>query len=154
MAPISRAVPGTERKRTRLKAPATATPAPTLPLTIIMTTQTTAGRVASVTAKPALGRVRHSIRAHRIRPMTRDAPTHRRNCSGAIVLVSWVSKTPRNIVSSIPFFSFVFLLQQDLIGRSVLGEGGLVEPHLRQQMDHPQGDGPRGFQLHQHLIRT
>ena len=41
---ISLAVPGTERKRTRLKAPATATPVPTLPLTIIMTTHTTVGR--------------------------------------------------------------------------------------------------------------
>ena len=35
MAEISRAVPGAERKRTKLKAPATATPVPTLPLTII-----------------------------------------------------------------------------------------------------------------------
>ena len=94
MAPISRAEPGAERKRTRLKAPATATPAPTLPLTIIMTTHTTAGRVARVTAKPVLGRVRHSIMAHRTRPMTRDAPTHKRNCSGAITAVSCVSKIP------------------------------------------------------------
>ena len=48
---ISRAVPGTERKRTREKAPATATPAPTFPLTIMITTQTTAGSSASVTRK-------------------------------------------------------------------------------------------------------
>ena len=48
---ISRPVPGAERNRTRLKAPATATPAPTLPLTIIMTTHTTVGSNASVTRK-------------------------------------------------------------------------------------------------------
>lgn len=50
-APISRAVPGTERKRTRLNVPATATPAPMLPLTIMITTHTTAGSIASVTRK-------------------------------------------------------------------------------------------------------
>ena len=42
---------GALRKRTRLNAPATATPAPILPFTIIMTTHTTAGRSASVTRK-------------------------------------------------------------------------------------------------------
>ena len=41
-------MPGTERKRTRLNAPATATPVPTLPLTIIITTQTTAGSKAYI----------------------------------------------------------------------------------------------------------
>ena len=51
MAAISRAVPGAERNRTRLKAPATAMPAPMLPLTSIMTACTTAGRIASVTAR-------------------------------------------------------------------------------------------------------
>ena len=50
--PISRAVPGTERKRTRLNAPATATPAPTLPLTSRMTICTIAGSTATVTEKP------------------------------------------------------------------------------------------------------
>ena len=77
--------------------------------------------------------------------MTSDAPTHSRNCSGVIVLVSWVSKTPRKIVSSIPFSSFPFPLQQELIGRSVFGEGGLVQSHLRQQAYHPQRDGPGAF---------
>ena len=48
---ISRAWPGTLRKRTRLKAPATATPAPRLPLTIMMTTATIAGSVTNVTTK-------------------------------------------------------------------------------------------------------
>lgn len=51
MVPISFALPGTDRKRTREKAPATATPAPTFPLTIMMTTHTTAGSSASVTTK-------------------------------------------------------------------------------------------------------
>ena len=43
--------PGTLLKRTRLKAPATATPAPMLPLTMAMTTHTMAGSRASVVAK-------------------------------------------------------------------------------------------------------
>ena len=51
MVPISFAVPGTERKRTSENAPATATPAPTFPFTIMITMQTIAGSIASVTAK-------------------------------------------------------------------------------------------------------
>ena len=43
MAHISFADPGTDLNLTRLKAPATATPAPTLPFTIMITTHTTAG---------------------------------------------------------------------------------------------------------------
>ena len=37
IAAISRALPGTERNRTRLNAPATATPAPRFPFTNMMT---------------------------------------------------------------------------------------------------------------------
>ena len=48
---ISRAEPGAERKRTSEKVPATATPAPMLPLTIRITTLTMAGSVARVTEK-------------------------------------------------------------------------------------------------------
>lgn len=48
---ISFAVPGIERNRTRLNAPATATPVPTLPFTSMMTVQTIAGRSASVMTK-------------------------------------------------------------------------------------------------------
>jgi hypothetical protein len=51
MAQISLAVPGAERKRTSENVPATATPAPRLPLTMRMMTLTTAGSSASVTAK-------------------------------------------------------------------------------------------------------
>ena len=49
--PISFAVPGALRKRTRLNAPATATPAPMLPLTIMMITCTMAGSIARVSTK-------------------------------------------------------------------------------------------------------
>lgn len=49
--PISRALPGTERKRTRLKAPRTAMPVPRLPLTSIITICTIAGSNASVITK-------------------------------------------------------------------------------------------------------
>ena len=57
--PISRAVPGAERNRTRPKAPATATPAPRLPLTSMMTSCTTAGRMARVMAKLGVERERY-----------------------------------------------------------------------------------------------
>ena len=50
MALISRPVPGAERNRTRLNVPATATPAPMLPLTSMMTTCTAAGSTARVRA--------------------------------------------------------------------------------------------------------
>ena len=49
--PISFALPGALRKRIRLKAPATATPAPMLPLTIIMMIWIIAGSMARVTIK-------------------------------------------------------------------------------------------------------
>ena len=48
---ISRALPEAERKRTSPKAPATATPVPMLPLTSMMMTCTTAGSIASASAK-------------------------------------------------------------------------------------------------------
>ena len=51
IAPISFAVPGTERNLTRPKVPATATPAPTFPFTRSITILTTAGSIASVITK-------------------------------------------------------------------------------------------------------
>ena len=56
---ISFAVPGTERKRTKLNAPATATPVPTFPFTSMITMQTTAGSNAKVTTKLLVYRVRY-----------------------------------------------------------------------------------------------
>ena len=86
--PISRAVPGAERKRTRLKAPATATPAPMLPLTSMMTTCTTAGRIASVTAKLWVERARKRATSARATPNTSDTAVQIKN----EVSVSSVSK--------------------------------------------------------------
>ena len=77
--PISRAVPGAERKRTRLKAPATATPAPMLPFTSMMTTCTTMGRMASVTAKLWVERSRNWDTKARPMPSTSDAAVQIRN---------------------------------------------------------------------------
>ena len=54
MSVISREEPGTERKRTRLNAPSTATPVPTFPLTMRMTACTTTGSVTSEAANPLL----------------------------------------------------------------------------------------------------
>ena len=58
MKAMSRALPGTLLKRTRLKPPATATPAPTLPFTIMITTATMAGSVAVVMTKLRVKRLR------------------------------------------------------------------------------------------------
>jgi hypothetical protein len=49
--PISFAVPGALRNLTKEKVPATATDAPKLPLTIMMTTATIAGIIARVFTK-------------------------------------------------------------------------------------------------------
>ncbi len=49
--PISFALPGMERKRTRLNTPMTAMPAPRLPLTRVMTICTISGSKAKVTTK-------------------------------------------------------------------------------------------------------
>ena len=99
--PISFAVPGIERKRTRLKAPATATPVPTLPLTIMMTTHTTAGSSASVTAKFFVQRVRYIYIPVKANPITSEQPTHSRKSPREITVVAEESNIPLNIVSSI-----------------------------------------------------
>lgn len=75
-AQISRAVPGTDRKRTRLNAPATATPVPTLPLTSMMTTQTTAGNKASVKMKLRLQRFRYMLEHAMSRPRASENKMH------------------------------------------------------------------------------
>ena len=49
--PMSFALPGMERKRTRLNTPITAMPAPRLPFTSVMTICTMSGRSASVPTK-------------------------------------------------------------------------------------------------------
>ena len=46
-----RQVPGVERNLIKEKAPATATPAPIFPFTIIITTQTSAGNIDKVIVK-------------------------------------------------------------------------------------------------------
>ena len=49
--PMSLALPGIERKRTRLNTPMTAMPTPRLPFTSVMTIWTMSGSRASVTTK-------------------------------------------------------------------------------------------------------
>ena len=48
---ISRLLPGTDRKRTKEKAPTTATPVPRFPFTIMITNWTKEGKIASVNIK-------------------------------------------------------------------------------------------------------
>ncbi|MFZ2756826.1 MAG: hypothetical protein WAY93_08175 [Atopobiaceae bacterium] len=71
--PISRAEPGTDRNRTRLKVPATATPAPMLPFTMMMITVTMAGSRASVVTKLAEERPDLEWTKARKTPMARAA---------------------------------------------------------------------------------
>ena len=59
MAAISFAVPGRLRNRTRANAPATATPAPILPLTSMITSAIAGGMMASVVAIEAVCFVRN-----------------------------------------------------------------------------------------------
>ena len=82
--PISRAVPGAERNRTRLKAPATATPAPTLPLTSIMTIWTTAGRMARVMAKLWVHLERNMLTSAVATPRTRETAVQIRKAERVI----------------------------------------------------------------------
>ena len=78
-APISFAVPGAERKRTRLNAPATATPAPRLPFASMMTSCTTAGKIASVTAKLCVVRERYMETSAVPTPSSSDTAVQMRN---------------------------------------------------------------------------
>lgn len=145
MAPISRAEPGADRKRTRLKAPATATPAPTLPLTIMITTQTTAGSRASVAAKLPLLLARHMVMAHSCSPRRRETPIHSRNVDGAMAAVSPVSNTPRKIESSILQHSFLFRQKDIPIGGPVFGKRGLEKLLLGEGLHHPEGQSAGGL---------
>ena len=72
MAHISFAEPGTDLNLTRLNAPATATPAPTLPFTIMITTHTTAGISANVTRKLCVYLLLNAYTPARNTPITRD----------------------------------------------------------------------------------
>lgn len=152
-AAISRAEPGAERKRTRLKAPATATPVPTFPLTIMMTTQTTAGRTARVTTRLRLNRERHMVMPHSSSPSSRDTPTQSRKSPGAMVSVSVVSNNPRNRVSGISHFSSPALAQDIRIGCAVFGKGRFEKVLLRQNTGHPKRQSAGHLDFHQHLIR-
>ena len=73
MKQMSRAEPGALRKRTSENAPATATPAPTLPLTIMMTTATMAGRMESASTKERVARPFREYTHESRRPRTRAA---------------------------------------------------------------------------------
>ena len=102
IAPISRAVPAAERKRTREKVPATATPAPRLPLTIMMMTLTMAGRVASVTAKLLVGRAYIRYTTVRIKPSTRAETMQIRKPDTVMVPAASLAR----IASSTVYISF------------------------------------------------
>ena len=116
---ISRAVPGAERKRTRLNAPATATPAPTLPLTIMMTTQTTAGRSASVRIKLLVNRERYMYVNARIRPISREQPIQSRKSGMLMTAVILLSKSPLKNTSVMAGGLLYFGIDDGLIGSPV-----------------------------------
>ena len=99
--PISLAVPGTERNLTSEKAPATATPAPTLPFTIIITMQTTAGSRARVTTKLAVYLLLKVYTQASAPPITSETAMHNTNCDTDITDVAVVSKSPVKILLSI-----------------------------------------------------
>ena len=79
---ISRAVPGAERKRTSEKAPATATPAPTLPLTSRITSATEGGSRARVTKKLLDERERTKQSDEKRMPQSSAAPRQRKKAAG------------------------------------------------------------------------
>ena len=98
--PISLALPGADRNLTRLNAPATATPTPTFPLTIMMTTQMTAGSIARVARKlfelfPPFRPHRDATKARKT-PMRSETRTQRRKSPTPMTFVDEVSNSPAN----------------------------------------------------------
>ena len=81
---ISFAVPGAERKRTKLNAPAIAIPAPRLPLTIAITIATAAGISADAIKNDFDERVRKKHINERIMPVTIAEPMLIKNVAGVI----------------------------------------------------------------------
>ena len=97
---ISFAVPGRERKRTRLNAPAIATPAPIFPLTSEITRVTAAGMSAVEIKKLLEERERNQQRQAKATPHTRERARQIRT----LVLVS----CPLLKIVSKAFFKIVF----------------------------------------------
>ena len=101
MRAISLALPEAERKRTRLKAPAVATPAPTLPFTIMMVTQESTGSAPRVVRKLWENRdLREAVKAMSP-PMSRATARQSKNWSTGITVVEAESKIPEKSLSSI-----------------------------------------------------
>ena len=78
---ISCPLPGADLNLTRLKAPATATPAPILPLTSIITSSTIAGSMMSVIAKLLEHLFLTEYPAAIMNPQTRDVSVTTANCA-------------------------------------------------------------------------
>ena len=117
---ISFAVPGAERNRTRLNAPAVATPAPMLPFTIMMVTHTSAGSAASVARKLWERPERREAVSAMPAPIASATATHSRKSVTEMTVMAEESKSPLNIVSSIaPASIRIFRAQHLLIGGPV-----------------------------------
>ena len=96
---MSRALPGTERKRISENAPMTATPVPMLPLTIMMTVATIIGSRISETTKLLLAWERTREAAAHSRPQPSAAARQRRKDSISSVLPRMESKISMSVVA-------------------------------------------------------
>ena len=99
-----------------LKAPATATPAPTLPLTIIMTTHTMVGSRVSVIRKLLLHRPWRRQLSAKISPMRTEQPMHSKNFQKEIIPEASELKMPWEKKSSIHTPSLYIWKNHCLIG--------------------------------------
>ena len=121
MLPMSPALPGMERKRTKLKAPATAMPAPMLPFTSMITICTIDGRSASATTKFLLYRPFSIWMQAMHSPNRRDAAVQRRtpprvNCAPITLSVK------RSSTGETPPFAADVLQDMLRVTNAVLGE--------------------------------
>lgn len=109
IAQISRALPGAERKRTRLNAPITATPVPMLPFTSIITICTIAGSSARVSAYPREVRCPRQKTAATAAPITSEQAVHIRSEESEMSAAESVKRSFIVVVSAVKYVMFFFL---------------------------------------------
>ena len=105
---ISLAFPCAERKRTRLNAPATATPAPIFPFTSIITVCTTAGSTASAIAKLCVHPERYIPTSAAAIPSATDTAVHMRKTPTVRSVLIIDSSTEMRLLFAKIFFQNIF----------------------------------------------
>ena len=147
-AAICRAVPGSDRKRTSENVPATATPAPMLPETIIIITWTMAGRIARVRQKLREKFARKEKHRAVSRPSTRDTAVQMKK----LWAVKPLASRELNMGGHNLFIKYVRQNKPGIAGAD-FRKGASINLVAAQGLCQPQGHGAGHLDFHQgHIL--